>query len=896
MPKTNNVKPLLDRATGGKMSGGGDASGGLGIVLLCSQKGCSKVTVGPPQAGARSTHNPIHSTLQGSAKRLVPRNSQKRRPLPGRALRGRRAPGATLRLPPATLAQAFSLQSQPPMLPCTQMPRTLRGTTPTARCGRSVVHTLALAMWILGSFLAAAPAVAQTDPAAESPPKSAENSQKTVKTNDPQGESEPKHEEPPTKNPIDLSSPRATMQTFLRAVEDAMGEKPTRIADAVRCLDISELEEKDRDQRAQTLARRLFTIIDKKGVILDDLPESHTEAEYVFYRAKAQSGQEPSATQISFELDFDTGVWLFTPETLTSIVALEAELQEAPAKKAETDSKIPAARRDPRATMKTFLAAMNPDAPDLAAATDCLARGHRPKQAWGTKSKEFAVQLKSVMDKTKLVVVTEIPTTTPGDKPYVWHSSELGNIEIGRIAEGEFAGEWRFTPSTIDAMEALYKSLEDQEIIRELKEAGVTEQLTLALRIERLMPPELRETYFHLAGWQWAALGALLLLGWPIRIAVTGLVGLLLQFYLARKGIKIDRGDRQRVLRWAGTVACVLIWLLVVEQLRLPDGLLAVLLPGLKLLVAVSLAWFGYRLVDVVAGYVVKSKDVQLTQFDDLLLPLLRTVLRTLVAVVVILFVMEWIGYTPRSVLGALGIGGVAIAFAAKDTLGNFFGSITVLFDRPFGIGDWVVIGSVEGTVEHVGFRSTRIRTFYNSRVTIPNSVMATSGVDNYGERRFRRVKTMLSLTYDTPPEKIDAFCEGVRELIRLHHYTRKDYYHVYFNQFAPSSLDVLLYMFLETPDWSTELRERHRLFIDILNLARQIGVEFAYPTQTLLLQRAPANDAGDQPTGTPPDGAQREGVDRAASVFEQVYGPSPTKPGPVLIEPTPRSKGPTTG
>lgn len=770
-----------------------------------------------------------------------------------------------------------------------------------------MLQVIVATAWGLGLFLAGAPVAAQSE---QLPDRASPTANETGDPANPGGlpnQPDSDQKAPAAPPPIDLSSPRATMQTFLRAVEDAMGDKPTRIADAVRCLDVSELPKEDREQRAQTLARRLFTIIDKKGVILDDLPESYDEAEYVFYPAKAQNGHEQpaagdvgataSAAQISFRLDFDAGVWLFTPRTLDSIVALEAQLQAAPAETGDVESKIPAARRDPRATMKTFLDAMSPDAPDLAAAAACLDRGERPKQAWGTKSKEYAAQLKSVMDKTKLVVVTEIPTTTPGGEPYVWHSSELGNIEIGRITEGDFAGEWRFTPSTIDTLEALYQSLQDREIIRELKDAGVTEQLTLALQIERWMPPELRETYFHLAGWQWAALGALLVLGWPIRVAVSGLVGVLLQRYLAYKGIKIDKNGRRRVLRWAGTVACVLIWLLAVEQLRLPEGLLAVLLPGLKLLVAVSLAWFGYRLVDVVAGYVVKSKDVQLTQFDDLLLPLLRTVLRTLVAVVVILFVMEWIGYTPRSVLGALGIGGVAIAFAAKDTLGNFFGSITVLFDRPFGIGDWVVIGSVEGTVEHVGFRSTRIRTFYNSRVTIPNSVMATSGVDNYGERRFRRVKTMLSLTYDTPPEKIDAFCEGVRELIRLHHYTRKDYYHVYLNQFAPSSLDVLLYMFFETPDWSTELRERHRFFIDILNLASKIGVEFAYPTQTLRLERVRPGRGGTPPPALgPPDGALREGVDRAASVFEQVYGPSPAKPEPVTIDPTPRSKASPSG
>jgi MscS family membrane protein len=303
--------------------------------------------------------------------------------------------------------------------------------------------------------------------------------------------------------------------------------------------------------------------------------------------------------------------------------------------------------------------------------------------------------------------------------------------------------------------------------------------------------------------------------------------------------------------------------------------------------------WVGYRLVDVLGGYIASSREIQLTRFDDVLIPMLRKILRLAVVLVVVLLVLAWLRKPPTSVLGALGVGGVALAFAARDTLGNFFGSITVLFDRPFGIGDWIVIGDIEGTVERVGFRSTRVRTFYNSMITIPNSKMVDTHVDNYGARQYRRAKVMLSVTYDTPPEKIDAFCEGIRELIRLHPYTRKDYYHVYFNKFAASSLDILLYTFFEVPDWSTELRERHRLFIDILRLAHRLGVEFAFPTQTLWLERAREAESTAKPPEIAPgkEGPDAVGLEQAAKVFEEVYGPSPSRPGPVVIEPAPRSK-----
>ena len=149
----------------------------------------------------------------------------------------------------------------------------------------------------------------------------------------------------------------------------------------------------------------------------------------------------------------------------------------------------------------------------------------------------------------------------------------------------------------------------------------------------------------------------------------------------------------------------------------------------------------------------------------------------------------------------------------------------------------------MEGTVESVGFRSTRVRTFYNSLISVPNSRFTTSSVDNFGRRRYRRFKTVIGLQYDTKPEQLDAFCEGVRELIRRHPYTRKDYYHVYLNDLSDSALDVLLYCFFECPDWSIELRERHRLLVDVMRLSERLGVQFAFPTRTIqMFQGVPSS------------------------------------------------------
>ncbi|MCA9573459.1 MAG: mechanosensitive ion channel family protein, partial [Myxococcales bacterium] len=213
------------------------------------------------------------------------------------------------------------------------------------------------------------------------------------------------------------------------------------------------------------------------------------------------------------------------------------------------------------------------------------------------------------------------------------------------------------------------------------------------------------------------------------------------------------------------------------------------------------------------------SERARATQnrFDDMLVPLLRRTLKILVTIVGLVYFASKLSEELYGIVAGISIGSLAVGFAAKDSIENLFGTFTVLLDKPFQLGDWITVGEIDGTVEEVGFRSTRVRTFYNSLISVPNSRFISAHVDNWGARRYRRIKSTLSLTYDTPPEKVEAFCEGVRELIRRHPYTRKDYYHVYLNQLGASSLDVLLYCFVETPDWSTELRERHRLFNDVL-------------------------------------------------------------------------------
>ena len=156
------------------------------------------------------------------------------------------------------------------------------------------------------------------------------------------------------------------------------------------------------------------------------------------------------------------------------------------------------------------------------------------------------------------------------------------------------------------------------------------------------------------------------------------------------------------------------------------------------------------------------------------------------------------------------------------------------MIEKPFRNGHWIKVGEAEGTVEHVGFRSTRIRTFGDSLISIPNSVVVNAVVDNFGMRGRRRQRFFVQITYDTPQEKVEAFVDGIRKVVTDHAMTDKDDAYIHFNDLGESGLGILLYFHLLVPDYALELRERETILMRIMALAEELGVSFAYPTRTL--------------------------------------------------------------
>lgn len=284
----------------------------------------------------------------------------------------------------------------------------------------------------------------------------------------------------------------------------------------------------------------------------------------------------------------------------------------------------------------------------------------------------------------------------------------------------------------------------------------------------------------------------------------------------------------------------IFILIVFIPALQLPADISHYLIIILK----ASQPFFGtivfYRLVNILALYLERLASQTESTLDDQLVPLIRKTLKTFVVAIGSLVVLDNLNVPILPLLTGLSIGGLAFALAAQDTIKNFFGSLMIFIDKPFQIGHWVTSGDIDGTVEEVGFRSTRIRTFRNSVMYVPNGKLADSMIDNHGLRQFRRFYTQIAIAYGTPPHLIEAFVAGLRTIVEQHPSTRKDVYHIYFNDLSAYSMNVMFYIFFDVPTWADELKARHEILLEIVKLANELGIRFAFPTQTLHMETFP--------------------------------------------------------
>ncbi len=270
----------------------------------------------------------------------------------------------------------------------------------------------------------------------------------------------------------------------------------------------------------------------------------------------------------------------------------------------------------------------------------------------------------------------------------------------------------------------------------------------------------------------------------------------------------------------------------------------AFLVTGVRIAETVFWIYIFLKLMKIGINLYEEKNRNNRSKLDRQLAPLIGKVLHGIVVFIGFLHILTLFGVDPATVLAGASIGGIAIAFASQDSVKNLIGTIVIFLDKPFQIEDWVVIGGVEGSVEKVGFRSTRLRGADTTMFQIPNSKVVEMEINNKGLRVYRRYTTELGIRYDTPPDLIEAFMEGIKEIIRLHPETKSQSYNVEFVRFADFSLNIMVNVYFKSPDWGMEQASKNVLHLAILRLAANIGVEFAFPSSTLMIEQLPGQES----------------------------------------------------
>jgi MscS family membrane protein len=256
---------------------------------------------------------------------------------------------------------------------------------------------------------------------------------------------------------------------------------------------------------------------------------------------------------------------------------------------------------------------------------------------------------------------------------------------------------------------------------------------------------------------------------------------------------------------------------------------------------AVAIVWFIFKLVSIVDFHFKKWAASTASTIDDVVAPLVGKTLRVFIVIIGgILILQNLTGVKIGPLLASLGIGGIAVALAAKDSIANFFGTLTIFFDKPFQVGERILIDNYDGVVEDVGFRSTRIRTLTGHLVTIPNEKIVNSGLENIGKRPHIRWLTNITITYDTPPDRVETAVSIISKLLDNHEGMHPDFPpRVYFNGFNDWSLNIMVIAWYHPANYWDMQEWLQRTCLEILRRFNDEGIDFAFPSRTTYL----AND-----------------------------------------------------
>jgi small-conductance mechanosensitive channel len=578
----------------------------------------------------------------------------------------------------------------------------------------------------------------------------------------------------------------------------------------------------------------MFELLDMSTIRLNDVPLAPEDPEAETVRFAVGPAAVPERVTLEFARDA-FGRWRLVLPEAERLAAERDRLLAALGHDSKAD--LDRARADsPRAAMRDFVLGTHDwDGSGRDRALAVMDLSHIPERLHALEGPIYADYLKRILDRIAYIVWQEIPDDPDRSVPYVYFQHPVGNIALARVAEPPAEegaapmARWKFTTETVESAPALLEAMQDLPAIPGLEEPQALSPYFRLRESVRAAAPGLVQDAGYLERWQWLGLAATLAAAYAAFLVVGG----------ALRGLARSehRDGIARLAAPAGLVgaAAILSWAIT----RL--GLTQVGLPAVGTLIGVflilSIATLVYRIAGLVGGWFLTRAQKTTSHVDEIAASLGTGLVKLLVVVGAIIAVADVVGLPYEGVLAGLGVGGVAIAFAARDTVSNMLGGGILMADRPFQRGDLIELDGTLATVEHVGLRCTRLRSLDDTLLNVPNSHLSDRAIANWGKRRRRKVVLAVGLTLDTPREKLDRFVSRLREVMRDQPRVDHDDLYVGLKSFGASSIDIELMFYLKVQDYGAQVDAQHAIVMEIIALAEEVGVEFAFPTRTVHVQ-----------------------------------------------------------
>jgi MscS family membrane protein len=619
---------------------------------------------------------------------------------------------------------------------------------------------------------------------------------------------------------VDLSTPRAALRSFLRAANLAQADKSYALSAALDVISFGNdpgwLSREARFAGAQ----QMFQLIDRATFNMATIPDQTTDSRLTLALPLLD---DKSAVSIDMQRN-GQGNWQIV---MPAPDRLRAELDSARIRPADSFRLL----QSPRDTLRTFLNGMQHwNSGGEAAAIGTIDLSRVPEVLRNTEGALVAQYLVRIIDRVGQHTLQSVPNSGADREPFVYFELPAGRIVIEPVGTGDDT-RWKFSAQTAFDIRELYRSAEQLPDGHALDPSFIPPSSMFALRgeVKRYAPVLLKSLPGpgRIERWQLVAsilaLLAIVILTLVLRAALLWVMG--------RDVLKRHVVNPRRLALGLAMGISFIIGSRFISTIGLPAVTRQYTVPVLGTALIIIIGYALWQLVVFVLSVLQEIAEKTDTAVDNILITFAAGVAKLSIVVGGVLLLSYLWSLPTSGLLAGLGISGLAVAFASKETISNVFGAGILLGDRPFGKGDRIIAGDVNGWVESVGLRSTRVRTLHDSVLVVPNGKLADMVVNNLGARRRRSLSTTVIVTSGATPDRLEAFTNDIRQRIAGDPLFESQGAEVNISRVWHEGIDVEISAMVETRSGRTSREATHKLYLDIMRMAEAHGLTLAHAT-----------------------------------------------------------------